>query len=269
LDALKAQLEDAEARAKARESELESELANARNDLQVALSGVDDLEVQLAKARQESSELKTQLNNAGQKMKEAGAIVQKQRAEIETTKKDKDDYINTHANITKDELERLKRELEAAQETIEALRAELAGNLNLFDSVAKDGWLVKKSPNETFGQKFQRRWFVLKGNNLLYYKTPQDNMSKPAGSIFIENATVMALSREQSLEQADKSPWAFEVQQDKKKVVEIGEGKGQRVYLLVAATQEDRDKWIDAINKTKGLLEGRARKANEGRNTTL
>lgn len=35
----------------------------------------------------------------------------------------------------------------------------------------KEGYLLKKSPNETLGIKFQKRWVVVKGNAMTYYKS--------------------------------------------------------------------------------------------------
>lgn len=34
----------------------------------------------------------------------------------------------------------------------------------------KEGYLLKKSPNEKLGIKFQKRWIIVRGNSITYYK---------------------------------------------------------------------------------------------------
>lgn len=45
----------------------------------------------------------------------------------------------------------------------------------------KEGFLLKKSPNETLGIKFQKRWVIVKGNSMAYYKS--DTVWKEKGKL--------------------------------------------------------------------------------------
>lgn len=79
-----------------------------------------------------------------------------------------------------------------------------------MDDTVKQGWLQKLSPNQTFGNKFQKRFFVLKcryfvssflthsrGVTLSYYKDVKDNRNKPAGTIDLANARAYSLTSEE------------------------------------------------------------------------
>jgi hypothetical protein len=112
-------------------------------------------------------------------------------------------------------------------------------------SASKEGWLLKKNTHDSFGPKHQKKWFVLKGQQLLYYKSPDDNMSKPSGNIVLEGSTITILDKQQ--ESKDKGlPYSFEIRQDQR--------ANFYSFTLCASSSEDRQFWIEALNKAKDII---------------
>ncbi len=91
-------------------------------------------------------------------------------------------------------------------------------------TVDKEGYLSKK--NDVKG--FQRRWFVLKGNLLLYYDKKQDK--EPSGLIVLESYSVQASATEKH---------GFEISFD---------GPGTRTYVLVSDNDEEMQSWMRSVS---------------------
>jgi len=132
----------------------------------------------------------------------------------------------------------------------------------LSSHVVKEGWLTKESGKSTIsipraipgmrksliskanpiGKQFQKRWFVLKGEYLNYYKDQSGVVSKPLGAIYLKTVRVFEISKEQSLEKTQAlSEFAFELCTEDE----------SRVYLIYAATLAERKAWCDAIKHVK------------------
>lgn len=80
---------------------------------------------------------------------------------------------------------------------------------------------------------WKRRWFVLKGNKLWYFKTKTDTVAK--GFIELEATTLI---RDESATSKKKKPM-FSIQ---------ARGvKGRRVFMIIPDTQQESLEWIQAI----------------------
>lgn len=94
----------------------------------------------------------------------------------------------------------------------------------------KDGYLTKQGGAI---KTWKRRWFVLKGNKLWYFKTKTDTVAK--GFIELEATTLI---RDESATSKKKKPM-FSIQ---------ARGvKGRRVFMIIPDTQQESLEWIQAI----------------------
>eukprot|EP01129_Flabellula_baltica_P002228 TRINITY_DN12062_c0_g1_i1.p1 TRINITY_DN12062_c0_g1~~TRINITY_DN12062_c0_g1_i1.p1 ORF type:complete len:482 (+),score=91.02 TRINITY_DN12062_c0_g1_i1:105-1550(+) len=94
-----------------------------------------------------------------------------------------------------------------------------------------EGFLKKKTKN------WKKRWFILKGDHIWYFKSSGDN--KPKGDIDLENAFVST-----SVSRVGNKPYCFELT--------CTTGK---VFLIQAESKDEMDKWIEAIEKGKQFSE--------------
>ena len=75
----------------------------------------------------------------------------------------------------------------------------------------KEGWLWKRG---VLNEKFQKRWFVLKGNLLFYFEKRFDK--EPMGVIILEGCSIELAEEEQEM-------ISFKI---------IFHGEGRRVYII-------------------------------------
>ncbi|RUP50014.1 hypothetical protein BC936DRAFT_140680 [Jimgerdemannia flammicorona] len=97
------------------------------------------------------------------------------------------------------------------------------------------GWLQKEATSG-FRKSFHKRWFVLKGSELKYYKTEEDPI--PHGVIDLNDYSTVAH------ETCKKSPFAF--------VLKPRAPKEHRAYMLFADSQEEMNLWIKALQSRLG-----------------
>eukprot|EP01102_Stenamoeba_stenopodia_P002402 TRINITY_DN12221_c0_g1_i1.p1 TRINITY_DN12221_c0_g1~~TRINITY_DN12221_c0_g1_i1.p1 ORF type:complete len:853 (-),score=167.69 TRINITY_DN12221_c0_g1_i1:79-2637(-) len=91
--------------------------------------------------------------------------------------------------------------------------------------VLKEGFLTKKG--SALVKQWKERWFVVKGQNLYYYRNPRDK--KPVGSLSLKDVQeIMADNKEHM-------PNCFRLVTKKK------------VHLMSAQTPDDRDNWIKVL----------------------
>jgi len=106
----------------------------------------------------------------------------------------------------------------------------------------KVGYLYKKSPNTKLGLKLQKRFFVLRGGNLYYYKSDKEycagNRAHPTGVIPLDNINITIYTDEQSKKETGIL-YGFEVKHRENK----------RVFVLAANNDEERLMWCDLLNK--------------------
>mmetsp|Transcript_7366 Transcript_7366/g.12380 ORF Transcript_7366/g.12380 Transcript_7366/m.12380 type:complete len:522 (+) Transcript_7366:80-1645(+) len=113
----------------------------------------------------------------------------------------------------------------------------------------KSGWLVKQGH---IFRTWKKRWFVLEGPLLKYFKTGTDgpnNSSEPPtlsemkGCITLLNCTVKSVSDSE----ADGRPFAFEISPMSKKI-----------FLICAPDEAARTAWVEAIKVAATLRPGSA-----------
>jgi len=113
-----------------------------------------------------------------------------------------------------------------------------------FFSPEREGWLLKQGGS---WKTWKRRWFVLNDRVLYYFQHTAEN--KPKGIIPLENVRVRAL------DDKDGKEWAFEVYSEMSQIIKgcktdssgaVVQGN-HRQYRMSAASEEDRDQWIEAI----------------------
>ena len=108
--------------------------------------------------------------------------------------------------------------------------AELQVSVASLEPHDKDGFLTKQGGAI---KTWKRRWFVLKGNKLWYFKTKTDTVAK--GFIELEATTLI---RDESATSKKKKPM-FSIQ---------ARGvKGRRVFMIIPDTQQESLEWIQAI----------------------
>eukprot|EP01062_Namystynia_karyoxenos_P077093 TRINITY_DN768_c3_g1_i2.p1 TRINITY_DN768_c3_g1~~TRINITY_DN768_c3_g1_i2.p1 ORF type:complete len:676 (+),score=201.56 TRINITY_DN768_c3_g1_i2:78-2105(+) len=135
------------------------------------------------------------------------------------------DCIDALGDIT-----RLRRHLSALQQELNSARLcvcrdelTLGGTAKTAQNIRMQGWLKKKTPSSVVQRDYDRRWFVLAGDELRYYEErgavavgPQDAVSVVA---------------------ADTSNISFE----------LFTPQMHRKFELSAKTQVERDRWVAAI----------------------
>jgi cortexillin 1/2 len=93
--------------------------------------------------------------------------------------------------------------------------------------VDKQGWLTKKGQRN---HTWKKRWFVLRGDVLSYYKSDEDG-AEAKGSISLSSCSVGPEKPE-----ADARQWLLKIVVDGRKLV------------LDAETKKERDRWLSVLN---------------------
>eukprot|EP00742_Colponemidia_sp_Colp-10_P004786 GILJ01005106.1.p1 GENE.GILJ01005106.1~~GILJ01005106.1.p1 ORF type:complete len:859 (-),score=93.67 GILJ01005106.1:299-2875(-) len=99
----------------------------------------------------------------------------------------------------------------------------------------KCGYLHKKGD---VVKSWKRRWFLLKANCFYYFHNDDD--AEPIGVIFLENFNVLPISEEQA-----GRPYAFKIEHEGAREFSI------REFILSADSEEDRQEWVDVIQRHK------------------
>ena len=114
----------------------------------------------------------------------------------------------------------------------EAQLAQLQVSVASLEPHDKEGFLTKQGGAI---KTWKRRWFVLKGNKLWYFKGRTDTSAK--GFIELEPTTLV---RDEGTCNKKKKPM-FSIQ---------ARGlKGRRLFMIYPETAQERDEWIDAIRR--------------------
>jgi len=145
-----------------------------------------------------------------------------------------------------DELERLKKDLGDAKQREKKLRQMMTM------PPEREGWLFKKTRNE----KLLRRWFLLRGEFLLFYREQHPkNMAKTAGAIFLTDSIVTPLDEESSIAQTGDKKLKFAFQIESK--------YANRVYVLATSDAQARKDWIESIENMKAWYKALQESAKE------
>jgi myosin heavy subunit len=125
-------------------------------------------------------------------------------------------------------------QLAALSQKLEEENKAMLKILNVKDAIAKrkevvdkQGWLTKKGQRN---HTWKKRWFVLRGDVLSYYKTDTSGAEEKA-SISLSSCSVGPEKPE-----GDKQQWLLKI------VVE------SRKLILEAETKKDRDRWLAVLN---------------------
>uniref|UniRef100_A0A6B2KXY9 Calponin-homology (CH) domain-containing protein n=1 Tax=Arcella intermedia TaxID=1963864 RepID=A0A6B2KXY9_9EUKA len=241
---------------------LEEEKRATDDKLAAALERIKELEAEIDSLKQEIARLKSTIQLLEQTM---------------DSNKIASELLDTEYKVTLDELEKTVAKLKESEHEIKRQEGEIAtlhvelgdvksellktvdslgllegqkvAVVKLLENDQKTGFLQKKSPNTKLGIKLQKRFFVLRGGNLYYYKTDKDynagNRAHPTGVIPLDNATVILYKDDQSKKETG-SQFAFEIKLE-----------NEKLFVLVALTDEDRMSWYDLINKVIGVNNAR------------
>ncbi|XP_007476339.1 rho GTPase-activating protein 25 isoform X1 [Monodelphis domestica] len=107
----------------------------------------------------------------------------------------------------------------------------------------KIGWLKKQ---RSIVKNWQQRYFVLKGQQLYYYKDEED--AKPQGSMYLPGGSIKEIAT--NPEEAGK--FVFEVipaSWDQNRA-------GQDPYILMASSQSEMEEWVKSIRRVTGAPSG-------------
>eukprot|EP01121_Diplochlamys_sp_Union-15-3_P008842 TRINITY_DN2373_c0_g1_i2.p1 TRINITY_DN2373_c0_g1~~TRINITY_DN2373_c0_g1_i2.p1 ORF type:complete len:410 (+),score=86.18 TRINITY_DN2373_c0_g1_i2:479-1708(+) len=266
LNNLKQQLDDT----KTSHNNLEESLNDVKQQLDDTKTSHDNLKVSLNDVKQQLDDTL----NAHSKLKEDHDQLQRDYIDVneqrDNLEQEKDKLSNPVSHKECEEA------LAKANAEIELLKARILELENLLQSqttpinppptsktlnvIIRQGWLSKESGRATIalpkisfslirrasvssgiGKQFQRRWFILKGEFLSYYKDPS-NVSKPNGAIYLRSARVFELTKEASLVKTQQqSEFAFELTTDEE----------NRTYVIYASSFDDRRAWTEAIKQVK------------------
>jgi len=90
----------------------------------------------------------------------------------------------------------------------------------------REGWLKKQGEHY---RTWKKRWFVLKGRQLVYFETQKDN--EPKGIVDLEPSTIVRDERAN----------------DKKSRMMFSVSTARRIFYIYAKTDVDMKTWMDAI----------------------
>jgi hypothetical protein len=123
----------------------------------------------------------------------------------------------------------------------------------------KTGYLKKAGISNKGSSKFQKRWVVLSGNSILYYKSEGDK--KAQGSFQLADvAKVEVMTNDETDEKTSKT---FILKLSKSTRTQ----KDKRAYMFLAKTPEECQSWITAITANKHLLDEASSDAAQQRKT--
>ncbi|XP_068924987.1 rho GTPase-activating protein 25 [Petaurus breviceps papuanus] len=114
---------------------------------------------------------------------------------------------------------------------------------NALERPLKIGWLKKQ---RSIVKNWQQRYFVLKGQQLYYYKDEED--VKPQGSMYLPGSTVKEIAT--NPDEAGKFVFeVFPASWDQNRT-------GQDSYVLMASSQSEMEEWVKSIRRVTGAPSG-------------
>lgn len=168
----------------------------------------------------------------------------KHQAQILEMQKKHEASLEMMRSSFQNELEREKSESGKAIGELQRLLAEaIEREKRIKMSIVSEdmqGFLYKKGKG---GNKMQKRLFVMRGEYIMYYKDSHD-MSKPAGSVYI-----ITLNKVSMLDDVTTAKYAGS--KSYKFGFEMHSAEQNRVYFVVAETEEERKQWINAIKNNQ------------------
>ena len=108
-------------------------------------------------------------------------------------------------------------------------------NLENSNTNIREGYLWKTPGSKVKPGNWQRRWFVLTSNSILYYKAPKD--PKPSG--IIDLLKILEVRNE---DEVTRTPNSLAIHTP------------DRIFFIYAPTPVERDEWISVIKSTQDIL---------------
>jgi len=130
-----------------------------------------------------------------------------------------------------------------------AANAELQVSVASLEPHDKDGYLTKQGGAI---KTWKKRWFVLKGPKLWYFKSKTDTCAK--GFIELEATTLV---RDESATKKKKTMFSIQARGL----------KGRRVFMMYPDTQQEAAEWIEAIRKNIAACSGNVEDTSCAANT--
>jgi len=236
---------------------------NLREQLEAALNRIRKLEAKVANLKAERDRLNTQIRslqkNFGKNQQAAQQLEVEYRAVVEELAQTQAKLNEAEGTIRQQEKEiatlyvelgDVTNELLKSVDSLGLLEGQKAAITKLLEDDQKVGYLYKKSPNTKLGVKLQKRFFVLRGGNLYYYKSDKEysagNRAHPTGVIPLDNIDITMYTDEQSKKQTDMlHGW------------EVKHKENKRVFVLAANNEEEKLEWCDLLNKATGVSKAR------------
>ncbi|ESO11521.1 hypothetical protein HELRODRAFT_96714 [Helobdella robusta] len=148
------------------------------------------------------------------------------------------DLLHQHLEKFKDSFQ---SGLNSIQQAVQQQTTTLVGSSNFYpttlvlQTALKSGWLKKLS---NVMKHWQRRWFVIKGDNLYYYSSHNDT-KPPQGCVFLPCCHVA----EQVSKGSDCDKFVFTILPDD------SNNYNQESFVLAADSDQERNNWMRIIKK--------------------
>ncbi|KAK9788851.1 hypothetical protein WJX73_007548 [Symbiochloris irregularis] len=147
------------------------------------------------------------------------------------------DVSGTHVTVRQGEPIQLTGEVTAATQDFEAHIRATQASRGAEITVLRQGWLLKRASG--MRRDWNRRWFVLDSQGMLYYyseKDKQDGQASPQNTVLLLTAAVRAEPREDR-------PFVFTIV-----------SPAHKNYTLQAESEADMLRWMAAIQRVKEIL---------------
>jgi len=219
---LKEQMQADRERWEEEKNALMEENQSLREQLVAALQKIKKLEAKVANLKSERDKLSSQLSSLqshlGSSQNDANKLEKEYRAVAEELSLTQAKLTEAEHSLKQQEkeiatlyieIEDVKNELLKSVDALGLLEGQKDAVTKLLENDEKVGFLYKKSPNTKLGIKLQKRFFVLRGGNLYYYKSDKEYASTsrahPTGVIPLDNISLTVYTDEQS----KKRNWHF------------------------------------------------------------
>jgi len=123
----------------------------------------------------------------------------------------------------------------------------------------KTGYLKKAGISNKGSSKFQKRWVVLSGNSILYYKS--EGEKKAQGSFNLADIGKVEVMTNDEFDEKNSKTFILKLNKSTRTQ------KDKRAYMFLAKTAEECQSWITAIQANKHLLEEASSEAAQQRKT--
>eukprot|EP01127_Copromyxa_protea_P012230 TRINITY_DN3164_c0_g1_i1.p1 TRINITY_DN3164_c0_g1~~TRINITY_DN3164_c0_g1_i1.p1 ORF type:complete len:367 (-),score=91.60 TRINITY_DN3164_c0_g1_i1:28-1104(-) len=215
---------------------LQNDITNLQRQLEESKRTISQLQQDDARMKREVEAHKVRISTLEGHLRKLNSSVMDMKRERKATEQNevlaKQEAEETRRLLEDAEEERKRNELMAKQLNKEAMIQNKLTTVATQEAF-KEGWILKKSQS---GPKFQKRWLVVKGNSMQYYKSDTDDKTKPQGTYFIEQMRCYR-NPETTYGEINVFELHFDNITDKKK----------KVVVLSAASEDEKKSWCKTI----------------------